>query len=164
VVVEPQPEAYELLVRNYRERPKIHPLRVAVHPTLRRCKLYRIDPRRLRELPAGMVGIASLDPEHHKKSGTPSEWIVEEEVNAMPLMEILDLHGIDDLDLLQIDAEGFDAEVIRMIDFDRVTPAIIKYVHVSLSLADSDSTERLLRTRGYRMTREGGDTVAVLRD
>lgn len=79
----------------------------------------------------------------------------------MPLMSLLKSEGITRLDLLQIDTEGFDAEIIKMIDFSVIRPQIIKYEHVGLSDADKQNTELLLKQYGYRVFREGGDSIAV---
>lgn len=161
VVVEPLPDFFERLALNYKDCPNITPIRAAIHPSQRKCKLYRVDPKRLRELPPWAAGIASLDPEHHKRSRTPNEFIIEEEVDALPLMELIENSGFTKLDLLQTDTEGFDAEIINMIDFDRIVPAIIKYEHSTLSAGDKSSTEELLRGRGYRLIYEKSDAIAV---
>lgn len=161
IVVEPLPDFYERLCMNYRDSPSIKPIRAAVHPTQRKCKLYRIDPKRLHELPPWAAGIASFDPNHYKKSRTPDEYIIEEEVDALPLMELIEMGGFTSLDLLQTDTEGFDAEVIRMIDFDRIVPAIIKYEHSNLAAGDKASVEALLRGKGYRLFYEKDDAIAV---
>ena len=86
--------------------------------------------------------------------------MIEEVVDALPLMEIIESGGFASLDLLQTDTEGFDAEVIRMIDFDRIIPAIIKYEHFNLSQKDKASVEELLRRKGYRLIYEKGDAIA----
>ena len=161
VVVEPLPDFFERLALNYKDCPRIKPIRAAVHPSQRKCKLYRVDPKRLHELPPWAAGIASFDPNHHRRSRTPDEFIIEEEVDALPLMELIENCGFTKLDLLQTDTEGFDAEVIKMIDFDRIVPALIKYEHSTLSESDKASTEKLLRGRGYRLIYEKSDAIAV---
>jgi hypothetical protein len=40
---------------------------------------------------------------------------------------LLDRFKWSKLDLLQVDAEGFDAEIIKMFPFDRLKPAIIHF-------------------------------------
>lgn len=161
VVVEPLPDIYKRLCINYKDYPGIKPIRAAVHPNLRKCTLYRIDPARQHELPPWAAGIASFDPNHYKKSHTPGEFVIEEEVDALPLMEIIESSGFTSIDLLQTDTEGFDAEVIRMIDFDRIVPAIIKYEHSTLSGNDKTSVALLLRRHGYTLFYEKDDAIAV---
>jgi hypothetical protein len=39
-------------------------------------------------------------------------------------MGLLDDNGIEKIDLLQVDTEGFDAQVVSMIDFSRIVPTM----------------------------------------
>jgi hypothetical protein len=50
--------------------------------------------------------------------------------------------------------EGYDGEIIKMIDFAAVRPAIIKHEHQHLSLSERKDVERILATHGYRLLRE----------
>jgi FkbM family methyltransferase len=161
LVIEPLSDFFERLVLNYRHYPRVTPVRVAVHPTASSCRLYRVDPARQAEHPNWAAGIASLLPEHHRRFDGIERHMIGEDVPAMPLMRLLDDHKIESLDLLQVDTEGFDAEVLRMLDFKRLRPAIIKYEHVGLTAEDRDATQRTLLTQGYRTFAEGGDTIAV---
>lgn len=158
LVVEPLADMFERLKYNYREYPLVTPVRAAVHPTLKRLVLHRPDPAKLAHLPAYAGGIASVDPKWHEKSGVPKEAIVEEEVSATTLMDLLAQHDLLRLDLLQIDVEGFDAEVVKMIDFTRVRPGILKYESFDAS-ADA-ALERMLRSQGYNLRRSGQDVTA----
>lgn len=162
LVVEPLSDYFERLALNYRAYPGIKPVRAAVHPSLRQCTLYRVDPSHLATLPNWTAGIASLDPAHYKRTGIADHYIIEETVDSMPLMELFERHEIHKLDLLQIDTEGFDAEVIAMIDFARIKPAIIKYEHVNLDGAVRADTQLLLQRHGYACMQDGNDTIATL--
>jgi FkbM family methyltransferase len=160
LVVEPMPDYFERLELNYRNYPSIKPVRTALHPSERSATLYRVDPAREAELPSWAAGIASFLPEHHEFLSIPGEYIVEEQVPCVTLMQLLEDEGIDRLDLLQVDTEGFDAVIIRMLDFEKVHPKVIKYEHVNLTPDDRRSTESLLASRGYRSFIEDGDTIA----
>lgn len=138
---------FERLKYNYREYPLVTPARTALHPTLKAITLYRPDPAKLAQLPAYACGIASVDPKWHERSGVP---------------ELLTSHGLTRLDLLQIDVEGFDAEVIRMIDFSRVRPGIIKYE--SWDRAADAELERMPAAQGYMLRRNGHDVITWTRD
>jgi FkbM family methyltransferase len=46
-------------------------------------------------------------------------------VPARTLSAVLDAHGIDHVDLLSLDVEGYEAEALRGIDFDRHAPSLI---------------------------------------
>lgn len=81
-------------------------------------------------------------------------------VPCVPLQTLLDRHGIDRVDLLQIDVEGFDYEVIKMVDFNRVRPRAIRYEHRHLAFADRRDCRRLLTRLGYRVVEMEFDTCA----
>jgi hypothetical protein len=52
-----------------------------------------------------------------------------------------------DADLLQIDAEGYDSAILRMTDFARFRPRLIKYEHKAMTLANGRRT-----TQGWHGT------------
>jgi FkbM family methyltransferase len=158
LVVEPLSDMFERLRFNYRSRPAIKPIRVALHPTAKSVALYRADMQKLYDLPHWASGIGSLDPDWHSKNGIASDAIVKEEVPAMHLMELLREQGIDRLNFLQVDVEGFDAEVVQMVDFGVIRPSIIKYECVHFG--DNDPPIPLLREHGYQLEREGDDMIA----
>ena len=45
--------------------------------------------------------------------------------------------------------EGFDYEVLKMIDFTTIKPSIIKYEFVNLSHEDQYASKALLKQYGY---------------
>ena len=53
-----------------------------------------------------------------------AQWTVEK-VPARRLSRLLDEAGIDDFDLLSIDAEGHDLEILQSLDFERFQPQLI---------------------------------------
>jgi FkbM family methyltransferase len=66
------------------------------------------------------------------------------------------------LDLLQIDVEGYDLELLKLFDFGRITPPIVRFEHRHLSASELDDAVLLLARHGYRMMREEYDTTAVI--
>ena len=64
------------------------------------------------------------------------------------------------MDYLQIDTEGFDAEIIKMIDFGHVSLRMIKFEIKNLEKHEMDSTKRLLRNNNYHLVKMNGDMVA----
>ena len=162
VVVEPLKFYFSSLEKNYADHPDITPLNCAVHASESRAKIYHVDPAKIESMPEWAPGIGSLDPEHHHKSNTPSEFIIAEEVECMHLMEIIKKHNLQQLNLLQVDVEGYDGEVIRMIDFDRIQPRIIKYEHMNLPAVEQKGVTRLLKSNDYSIQQLESDTLAIL--
>lgn len=163
LVVEPLKDMFEQLKNNYKDYPAIIPVNKAVHPTEKSIVIYRVAPDKTTELPEWAKGIASVDPQHHLRSAIPAECMVTEQVDAVDFMTLLSDHKIKHIDLLQIDVEGFDAEIIKMIDFAVIRPRLIKYEHAHLTPAESTNIQQLLRQNGYRLFRQGNDSVAVNR-
>jgi FkbM family methyltransferase len=161
LVIEPLPDMFERLRMNYADYPEIIPVNVAVHPTQSSATIYRVDPKKVGNLPDFVAGIASFLPDHHLKSNVPKEAILQETVQCAPLMSVLKKYNALDADLLQIDTEGFDAEVIKMIDFSILKPQLIKYEHQNLNATDRQSTRSLLERQGYKIVEEGADTIAI---
>ena len=58
-----------------------------------------------------------------------------------------------------VDAEGYDTEVIRMFDFDRYRPAIVRFETFGLSRCDHDRAVARLVKYGYKLAVTGMDTV-----
>ena len=70
------------------------------------------------------------------------------------------LRQIEYIDLLHVDTEGYDLELLRLYDFGRFAPAIVRFEHVHLTRAEWDEAVALLATHGYRFVREEYDTTA----
>jgi hypothetical protein len=78
----------------------------------------------------------------------------------MPLMELLETHEMLNAQLLQVDTEGYDGEILKMIDFSRFRPALIKYEHKNIEAAERRTLESALREHDYKTVVEGTDTIA----
>jgi hypothetical protein len=65
------------------------------------------------------------------------------------------------IDFIQIDTEGFDAEVIKMLDFSYLRPKILKFENVSLSKNDMIDVKKIIYRNSYYLFNEGNDSIAV---
>jgi hypothetical protein len=66
----------------------------------------------------------------------------------------LQVAGLESVDLIQIDAEGYDWPIIRSIDFDRVRPAIVRFEYRNMLPSDADACLAHLAAHGYRFLLE----------
>ena len=162
IVVEPVEDYFRDLVANYRDFPSITPVNAALHPTLKKATIYRVHPDLESDLPDWTRGIASFDPEHHKKSRTKSEAMVKEKVRCITWKELISSYQINKIDLLQIDTEGFDLEILKMVEWKTTKPGIVKFEHESLTMEDREAANALLRDQGYRLWWDEQDTVGIL--
>ena len=168
VVVEPLRDMFERLCANYRDDAQIVPVNVAIHRTARTIPIYRVDPAKAAGLPEWAPAIASVDPEHHRKSGTPSDVIITETAPCLTMQELIDRQNITRIDFLQIDVEGYDHEIIRRLDFTTLKPAIIRFEHNLakgvMTRADFLACQDLLLSAGYLLLMDPVDAVAYLPD
>lgn len=164
LVVEPLQDVFAQLASNYRPYPRVTPVNAAIHASLRSIEMYRVDPARLPHVVPWARGIGSFKPQHHVSAGVPAEAMRVETVPCITLEELFQQHRVDALDLLQIDTEGYDAEILRMIDFGRRKPAIIHFEHGMpdgiMTAAEFKDIAGLLMDNGYSIAMEYFDAVA----
>jgi FkbM family methyltransferase len=70
-------------------------------------------------------------------------------------------HGLERIDLLQIDTEGYDFELLKAFDFPRHRPAIVHYESQHLQPQNKAAAEALLRGYGYVLSSNDYDTLAL---
>jgi FkbM family methyltransferase len=164
LAVEPLKDFFARLTENYRDCPNVKPVNVALHATAKSMPLHRVDPAKAAQLGDWTQGIASFRKEHHAIADVPDEVMITENVRCVTLSELLDQHGVTCLDLLQIDTEGYDYEIIKMIEFDRRRPALIRFEHGlpagTMSQAQFQECVALLMSHGYYVITEPYDAIA----
>jgi FkbM family methyltransferase len=164
LVVEPLKDAFEQLAANYRAYPRVKAVNAAIHASLRSAEMYRVDPARLSQFSVYARGIGSFNGRHHVSLDVPADAMRTETVSCVTLEELLLQHDVSHIDLLQIDTEGYDAEIIRMIDFERRRPTIIHFEHgLSAGImtpAEFKQCVALLMDNGYLIATEYFDAVA----
>lgn len=161
LVIEPLPTFFERLRLNYKDYPRITPLNVALHPSQTECQIYTVRHESLQNYPQSVAGIASFNKSHLLPTVKESD-IQVVTVQCRTLMALIHDHQITELDYLQVDTEGFDYEVIKMIDFSLVKPKIIKFESIHLQSAQKAELYRLLANHGYKLIKESMDTIAYL--
>lgn len=164
ILLEPMKETYSKLVENYRDFPNIIKENLAIHNSEKEMILYKVNPEKKDKLDRWSGGMASFNSSHHELSKTPKEYIIEEKVNCISLGDLILKHKIDKVDLLQIDTEGYDAEIIGNINFDRIKPTIIHFEHGYMDkIMDKEKLEgtmKLLNDNGYQIVIESYDATA----
>jgi hypothetical protein len=151
---------YARLQANYADYPDIIPIRTAVHASEHSLPIYRVAPTAIRRYDAWATGIGSFDREHLIRHGIATEDILGELVQCIPLMTLLQQTGTLDADLLQVDAEGYDAAIVLMIDFEAFRPRIIKYEHKNMTPQEREQVLAKLTSNSYLTASEGTDTIA----
>src|SRR2546426_11057106 len=122
ILVEPQKIEFENLKATYRdEHDRLVFENVAIADANGMCTLYRVKDNALAA--AWERGIASLLPP------SDSDRFIAEAVPCITFKTLLNRHHVSRIDLLQIDAEGYDFAILKQVDFRRIQPTVIRYEH-----------------------------------
>lgn len=166
-ILEPVYDYYKELENNYRNFPNLKTLNLAIHNSEKEMIIHRVNPAAVNQVPKYSKGIASFIKNHHVNCKIPSEHIIEEKVNCVTLSDLMDRYSIQNCDLLQIDTEGYDAEIIFAIDFKKCKPSIINfeyYIPQTMSKETYDAILKLLHEQDYEIWMENNDITAYQRN
>ncbi|OGP79282.1 MAG: hypothetical protein A2V86_08615 [Deltaproteobacteria bacterium RBG_16_49_23] len=168
MVIEPLKDIFDELAYKYRKFSKITPVNVAIHNSESEMILYRIAPQKLKTLPRWLKGISSFNENHHRLTNTPSNWIIPVKVPCVSLHELFNRYQIKKVDLLQIDTEGYDAQIILNLDFNAIKPTVIRFEHgVPANIMSKEALQQLLdflHKHGYEVLVEPNDATAYQLD
>jgi FkbM family methyltransferase len=153
VLVEPQPAAFVRLQNTYRHQRQVTLLQAAIAEAEGSRDLF------CHRSHASMA--ASFDRNHLKKHGISDHDIVAQPAPCHTVASALRVAGLDGVDMIQIDAEGYDWPIIRSIDFTRIRPRILRFEYRHMSDADADECIAHLASHGYRFILESHDIIAV---
>jgi FkbM family methyltransferase len=171
ILIEPLPTAFEALKRNYSYlgRSNLIFVNAAVSNEggfldFWTYKKSFLDTQTL-EQKMRYLRKSSFDPEHVRRfvpHGQLFEDVVEAiKVPCVSLASAVSKHGLQNqIDLLVIDAEGFEPVILRSIDFSVIKPKAIFFEHEHLDREKKD-VYNFLNGQGYTMQEIRMDTVAV---
>ena len=153
IVVEPQAKVLGSLRASYADHPQVHVANAAV-----------ADANGMRDFYTTAQGPsrkASFLRPQLLKEGLRADQIETVQVRCATIATLLREHGFNRCDLLQIDAEGYDYQIIRTIDFQTVHPLVIRFEQVHLSDDDCGQCIELLAAHDYRFITERRDIIAL---
>jgi FkbM family methyltransferase len=163
VLVEPIPYLFERLMANYDGVPGVRFANVAIAGESGHTTIYTVDP--MPADPDWVTQIASLDRDvilrHANEITDLDARIVPLEVESLRLETLVDRFGLSAIDLLHIDAEGFDHEIIRQIGFNKPwAPRFILFEIKHMDLGNFRRTKLRLKNAGYRLVNMWPDALA----
>lgn len=162
LLVEPLPDQFEELRRNYATEPQVRFENCAIANEEDGRPLYRF--RRAAAVPDWAYGMASFDKRHltkFKDTAALGRYIEVIPVPTMTFASLMAKHGIDHVSLLQIDTEGYDYEILKMVFAAGVSPPIINFEHQHLRGSDLVTCKQALVKNQYRYVNYGRDTLAL---
>ncbi len=92
----------------------------------------------------------------------PSKHIISERVEVVSPASIMKNHQIETLHLLQIDAEGFDFEVVKLFKIEESKPKMVCFESTHLSVDEYAACIDHFESRNYQVKKAGANTVAML--
>lgn len=161
LVVEPSSYYFETLAQAYKRHNQIKPIQAALHPTDKLATLYRADPQNIAL--GWQHGLGSFSRDHLIKYGVADENIIAESVPCMTFDELVAEHVPSgrNVDILMTDTEGFDAEILAMVDIETLRPKVIKYEAKHLAPDAAAALCNRLQALGYVVEKGVEDNVAV---
>lgn len=91
----------------------------------------------------------------------PKDRISYNEVSVISPETLIKKYQISKIDLLQIDAEGYDLEVIKIFEIAKTQPEAIIFENENLNPNDLKSCYNMLTENGYQLAKFGRDTLAL---
>ena len=176
VLLEPQPDVYhEFLTKIYAKNKGIHPLCAAIGEKDGTQPIYKVGFSSMRWA-TGLASFSKEKIEQAFKDGIvasncrrfgieiptdQSQWISHEDVQVIAPATLIQTYNLQHIDLLQIDAEGYDLEVIRIFDIPKTRPQAIIFENVGLNAADYAACLQLLEEQNYQLKKFGPNTLAL---
>ena len=152
VLLEPQPAAFTRLKSTYRNQANVVLLQAAIDDHEGTRELF------CKQGEASMA--ASFDRGHLLRHSIRDDEIVSQPVVCHTIESALQAGGLANVDLIQIDAEGYDWPIIQSIDFKKIRPRIIRFEYRHMSNENADACLSLLASHGYRFILENRDIIA----
>ena len=167
VMVEPVPFLFERLRENYGDLERVVLENVAIADRDGRLPFYapRPDAASDQDLPAWYPAIGSFSREVVLRLAREipdlEQRIERIEVPCMTFESLCGKHGIDELDLLVIDTEGYDWEIVRNLDLEARRPRLLVYEHYHLTDGQQADARAHLASFGYETMEEFFDTFCL---
>jgi FkbM family methyltransferase len=151
VLLEPQPGPYAKLVENCKSISGLELLNVALAEVDGTVTMYTAD---------GDECLGGID-DRSVKRRRGAKAVKKIEVPAITAKTLLERCDVTEVDLLQVDAEGFDCRAIKLLLTAGMKPAIIRFEHYNTSAAELADCMAMLSELEYRIARIGIDLLAL---
>jgi FkbM family methyltransferase len=165
IMIEPVPYVFEQLAAQYGNHPRIILENVAIADHDGVAELYYLPQSADESLPDWYDALATFRKDvllkHDEFIPDIATRISSIEVPCLTFETLCARNGVKNVDLVQIDTEGYDAEVIRLIDLERHAPTLIMFEHLHLAPDDWHACLDRLRRHGYQDASDHMDTICL---
>jgi FkbM family methyltransferase len=165
LLIEPVESTFHKLVKNFEGLPNLIFKNVGISNVEGELPIYKfsdkVEGKEYHQL-------FSFDRAQLEKLEVPDNWktdhIIEEKVKVYTLSGLLEELGISNVNILQIDTEGYDYKVLQGIEFKNTKPDILIYEHCHLGPTAYYHSIELLRKNGYYIFGNEFDTIALTQE
>jgi FkbM family methyltransferase len=166
LLLEPLPDIFSALQDNYTQMKQITLVNAALADCDGEMTFYRVKPGP--DIPdfCNQLGSFSLETilKHRTLFPAIEQHIVTQKVQTLTFPTLMQQHGVQKIDAIIIDTEGYDFQILKMLDLRQFRPALIMYEHKHLKQEDRDAAVQLLSDAGYDVHRiRSENTAAVLK-
>ena len=160
LLVEPIPEYFSKLKNNYKEQKNIIVENSAISANEEQKLMFKVDENFRKFYDDHVYGLSSFEKNHLLKHGVSNKHIVGEKIKTINIKDLLNKHNFLDLDLLYVDAEGYDGEIIReFIQKVEARPIIIfEFIHIDHNVFKE--VIKLLNQNNYKLLKCNENIVA----
>lgn len=166
ILIEPVPYLFQKLKTTYRGQESLIFENIAIANKDGYKTFYRVEENNEPGNPPWYDQLGSFRKEvvlkHRDKVPNLEKHLISEEIQCLSFDSLMLKHAVKKIDLLHIDAEGYDYEIIKTVPFARIKPHMILYEHKHLSGEDRRACLALLRANGYAILEMRNDTFARL--
>ena len=148
VLIEPVRSAFAALKANYAGIDGLTFLNVAVANSPGEAEIFTCSNSRISSLSKAFV--------EKKSGGSPIESY---RVPLTSLTEIIERHVPIGIDIIVVDAEGYDAVILSTVDFSRYKPKLIVFESHNISQLDQDNLKENIEPHGYIFINMYADTA-----
>lgn len=174
ILVEPQVHVFERLKKNYQGHSYLKFENAAIAPEKGQIPFYMLAVSDAR----WATGMSSFDKGHieeHIDKGYVAKWAKREgvelpedrnefikcvDVETMNFDDLIKKHGVNHVDGVILDCEGFDSMVLSTIDIKKYNPSLILFEHLHFTEEDYNALTNELDELGYQLLKDDMDTVA----
>jgi FkbM family methyltransferase len=167
LLVEPIPIYAKMLLANYGATDRFKIEQVAIAAKDSKAVMYYVDEKATdskgQAIPEWLRGVASLDRAHVEKHLLPEMYsaIRQTTVDCLSVASLLARNQVRKVDLLQIDAEGYDYVVLRQFDFSVIRPKLVIFERKHLSKEDELAAKTFMEQSGYKVRALETDSLCV---
>ena len=164
ILIEPVPHLFDQLKKNYQNQKGVFFENVAIGNTQDHLTFYRVkSDKHIYYDQLGSFNKATIL-KHKKNIPNLEELIIEEPVQVINFNTLVEKYKKKKIDILIMDTEGYDAEIIKMIDFNNINFDLVIFESKHLSGVEHKLCMDLFQTHNFKAIVNNSDTLCIKND